>query len=178
MRATAFLLSLCTIVVYTGNIWAQEIGSRVRVRDGTTEVIGTLVRLGTDSIVLRSDVRVYTQGKLVHEVIGIPVTADTKLDMSMGRRSKGLTGGLIGFGLGALLFGYPFAGFVESYGEGTGAVVAAFVVPSGLGALIGYAFGSASTSESWAEVSLDLPPRGDPYEVTEGMVRLGLRIKF
>jgi len=157
------------------------------VRDGTTEVIGTLVRFGTDSIVVRSDVTVYRQGRTVKEKqeLAMALTSNTRMDVSVGRRSNGGRGAMIGGGVGLGLAALTAIAAAATYDENSmggaepgvaflGGVI--LFVPAG--SLIGFAIGSASKTETWSEVPLELRPRTDPYEVTEGMVRLGLRINF
>jgi len=172
------------MATYAGSAEAQAVGSRVRVRDSTTEVIGTLLRLDADSIVVKSDERIFIEGTLVHKEVAFPVTSGTMLDMSTGRHSKGGTGALWGFGVG-MAFTVVMTAASTSQSEDDFVYVSpaaifltGTVIFGGVGALVGYAIGSSSTTETWASVPLDLPPPGDPYEVTEGMVQLGLRINF
>jgi len=172
------------MVAYAGGAWAQELGSRVRVRHDTTEVIGTLIHLDTDSIVVRSDSTVYHQGRLVKEEVALPVTVDTRMDISTGRHSNAKKGALIGGGVGLGVTAlFTLASIIDG-GENSwvplpGAMfvggVLLFVVP---GSLIGFAIGSQTTWDTWEEVPLDSPSRTDPYEVTEGVIRLGLRVNF
>lgn len=179
MRATAVLLSICTIAAYTANVSAQEEAPRVRVRDTSgTLVTGTLVRVDSAAIVVRTAV-INNRGKWVDRDSTIPVTADIRLDRSVGRRSNGGKGALIGLGtgviLGLALGAVAVAGSDDSDGGAAPLVGLGAAFTGGIGALIGYGIGSASKRDIWAEVPLDLPP---PGEVTEGGVRLGLRINF
>jgi hypothetical protein len=183
MRAAVALLSLSAIATYAMNASAQEVGSRVRVRDSATETIGTLLRLSADSIVVRADV-LNTRGKWVKEDVAIPLTTTTRLDVSAAQHSNAGKGALIGGGIGLGVAALFTLASVADHGENSwvplpGAMFAGglvvFVVP---GSLIGFAIGSETKWDTWQEVPLDPPIQKDPYEVTEGMMRLGLRISF
>lgn len=181
MRTPVIVVTLFAAATYADGAWAQEVGSRVRVRHDTTEVIGTLIRLDSDSIVVRSDVIVKRQGMSVMEEVAIPVTADTRLDVSASQHSDAGKGALIGGGIGlavaSVLAIMDATGDIGPNSPGEvflrGAIV--FALP---GSLIGFAIGSGKKRDTWAEVPLDLSPQSDPYEVTEGMLRLGLRVNF
>jgi len=180
-----FYASLLAMVTYAGGASAQEVGSRVRVRDSTREVIGTLLRLDADSIVVRADKRVFVEGVLVDDDVAFPITADIHMDMSVERRGKGGKGATIGAGVGlgiAALMGIAAAASYDENSIGSSnpgpVFLGGVVLFMPVGALIGYAVGSASKTDIWSEVPLQLPPVGDPYEVTEGMIQLGLRINF
>lgn len=176
MRVSVILLTLCTIATYTGDISAQEIGSRVRVRNTSgTLATGTLVRLDNAAVVVRVSV-LNSRAEFVDRDSTIPVTVDTRLDMSMGRRSHGGKGALIGLGVGMGITALILAS-AENF-DVSRALTRSTLVFGGGGALIGYLIGSGDKFEKWVEVRLDLPPKGDPNEVTEGMVRLGLRINL
>jgi hypothetical protein len=141
-----------------------------------------LVRLDSGSIVVRTAVA-DNRGNWSDRDSTIPVTADTRLYMSMGRRGHGGKGALIGLGVGAgltLLAVVAAASEPEdSYvGVTAAGAIAGVAVGGGIGALIGFGIGSAARSEIWAEMPLSVPPVGDPYDMTEGMIRLGLRVNF
>lgn len=191
MRTRALLLTLCTIATSTGIVGAQEIGSKVRVRDGTRILAtGTLVSVDGAVIVVHGSF-LDNRGTWLEQDSTIPLTADTRLDMLVGRRSNGGKGALIGFGVGMGLTVLSAIQLANDPSNTPGSLFyispgAAFlggtVVLGGGGALIGYGIGSASKSDVWGEVPLDgpptYPPAGDPRDVTEGMMRLGLRISF
>jgi hypothetical protein len=171
------------MAIYPGGAWAQEVGSRVRVRHDTTEVIGTLIRLGTDSIVVRADA-LNTRDKWVKDDVALPLTVDTRLEVSVARHSNATKGALIGGGIGLGMTALLTLASVADQGEnawmplpGTTFVTGLFVFALP-GSLIGFAIGSGNKWDTWEEVPLDLAPKDDPYEVTEGMVRLSLRINF
>jgi hypothetical protein len=181
MRTPVVAVILFTVATYAGGAWAQDVGSRVRVRHDTAEVIGTLIRLDSDSIVVRSDIIVKRQGMSVMEQVAIPVTADTRLDVSLSQHSdagKGaLIGGGIGLGVASLLAILDATGDIGPNSPGEVFLRSALVIALP-GALVGFAIGSGKKRDTWAEVPLDLPPQSDPYEVTEGMLRVGLRVNF
>ena len=185
MRAGVVVLSLYALATHTASSAAQEVGSRVRVwNTGGVLVTGTLVEVDSGAIVVRTAVLNSRAEFIDHDSI-IPVTANTRLEVSKGRHSHGGRGALIGLGIGVGLAALGAVGYAADVNsspdtsDGVGRVLLAGVlVLGGGGALIGFAIGSASSSESWAEVTLDLPPPADPTEMTEAMMRLGLRINF
>jgi hypothetical protein len=125
------------------------------------------------------------RGKWSERDSTIPVTADIRLDRSLGRRGNGGKGALVGFGVG---MGLTLLAVIANAADDNpddyvevnpGAILlGGTIMFGGAGALIGYGIGSAHRRDVWAEVPLDLPPQGDPYGMTDGIMRLGLRIDF
>jgi hypothetical protein len=167
-------------------MWAQEIGAKVRVRD-SNEVLATGTLVSLDSNVVVRTAVLDNRGNWSERDFTIPVTTDIRMDTVVGRRSSGGKGALIGFGVG---MGFTVLATILAANDPSntpgsmfyvapGAVfLGGTVVIGGGGALIGYGIGSASKSDVWAEAPLELSPRRDPHEMTEGMMRLGLRINF
>jgi hypothetical protein len=117
----------------------------------------------------------------VMEEVAVPVTADTRLDVSVSQHSDAGKGALIGGGIGlavaSVLAIMDATGDIGPNSPGEvllrGAIV--FALP---GSLIGFAIGSGKKRDTWTEVPFHLTPQGDPYEVTEGILRLELRVTF
>jgi len=177
LRTPMLLAGLLTLTVAVQVISAQEPGTRVRVRDDVTEVIGTLVRLDPDWIVVRPDALKPDSATMAD--VAIPIGPGTVLETSMGEHHNAGRGALIGFGVG-------LAGALVAYlsAEEGGwidrefVLLVAGVTYGGTGALIGALIGHATTTERWAEVPLVDQAPDDADQLMAERFLLGVRIRF
>lgn len=167
----ALALALAAAPTAAGRLAAQELpaiqpGMRVRLTlqpdpraDRLTRVVGTLMRLGPDSVA------VYDQERLA--VVTAALGAARRLEASRGRPSRAGRGALIGLVAGAA--GGVAAGLIvcaaeacsSSGGDFAGIVVGVLGVGGGLaGAGVGALAGALIRPERWETVPLDPPGPG------------------
>ena len=147
---------------YGAELRGVSAGSRVRVSSPSVAdgaVIGTLAAVESDAIVIRP--------RSGDPPLRVPFGADTKVELSVGRRSKWARGAMMGAAIGAapgllLTFG-DYSGDVSGDGPSPAAVAA---MGAAGGALVGAAVGWALKSDEWQEVHLStagvglIPRRG------------------
>jgi len=134
----------------------------VRVPDRTPIQVGTLERIAADSVWLVPTGRV--------GAIGIPLDRGARLEQSLGRRDRGLTGALVGLGIGAGASIGVLSMFCSSPSfecDELGIFVYFGVPPTVVGVVIGSLIGS----EQWATVPLIAPG-------PNGTLRLGLSMRL
>ncbi len=125
-------------------------GDTVRVSVGTARITGTLIRLETESLFVRTEE--VPEGQL------IPVVGLTRLEVARGRKSSSGKGALIGLAIGGALgalAGLEFCGGGDEtcYSQGEFIAVGAFagVLP---GALIGAVAGYTVRGTRWVRIRL------------------------
>ncbi len=151
-------------------------GSRVRVTSPPLEhrLRGELVSLTGGYLVVLPDGRDVNETKL-------PWNQVTALDVSTGRRSNWLKGGLIGAGVSGAL-GLGLAAVACGQVECTGGEIPAFTAVSvGVGFAVGAGIGALSKRDRWEEVDLStLEPVVSllPERNHSPAIRIGLRLRI
>jgi hypothetical protein len=140
---------------------------------GLSERIGRVQELNGDTLVVQVDAM--RKGRLRLEMLDVPMSSITKLDVTTGRRGHWLEGAGIGFLFGVVMGAAsgddpPDQWFASSAGEKAGMGGLVFgLIGAGIGALI--------KSDKWAEVPLDqLRPRLIAGQ--GGQVGVGVAMRF
>jgi len=160
------LVMICPGVLAAQQLPAVHPGMRVRLTfapdagtDRTTRVVGTLMRLGPDSVA------VYDQERLA--VVAAALGAAQRLEASRGRHSRAGRGALLGLaagaaaGIGSGLIVCAAEACTSSGGDWGGIVIGVLglggaLAGTGIGALVG----AMIRSERWETVPLGLPGPG------------------
>jgi hypothetical protein len=160
VMATALLSPCCLTAQQLSGV---EPGHRVRLTlmpdpgtDRVTQIVGTLIRLGPDSIA------VYDQERLA--VVAAALGAARRLEASRGRPSRAGRGALIGLAAGGIAAGLIVCAAEDcssSGGDFGGVVVGILGVGGGLaGAGVGALVGAMIRPERWETIPLDPPAPG------------------
>jgi len=161
-----------------GTLTAQQAddlipGARVRVtvpRDSRDPYVGTLDRLSSDSLTLRIESRA--------PVLTLPLTRVRRIEVSAGETSKVVTGGAIGFGVGATASLLFLAGFCSDPDTLCGGdewlrAFAFIALPS---TLVGAGIGLLIRTERWREV--ELAPPAALHSLRAPRWHIGLSLPF
>jgi hypothetical protein len=175
LAITVFTLISPARAVAQDVLWLKP-GAKVRMTAptlGLSERVGRVQELNGDTLVVQ--VNAMHRGQLRLELLDVPMSSMTKLDVTTGRRGHWREGAGIGFLAGALLglaSGDDPSNEWFAYSAGEKALAGGFVF-----GLIGTGVGALIKSDKWAEVPLDqVRPRLIAQQ--DGRVGLGLSLRF